>query len=187
MSIPSDLRTYADSALDQGRQVLDQAQSQLSDVTVQANDLVGKLSGTAKDNITELTSKATGAVHDLRLQAGKAVNVDVLKTAAEPYLTQARGYGTLVTDRAEELYSTVRDDKRVAKLVTTAESFTTIVVETVTRRVVKPVQALTRRCATAPASRAATASKPATSRPAARPAAKATARKAPAKKAAPTA
>jgi len=169
MSITKDIRSYADSALEQGKQVLDQAQTQLTDVTEQANGLVGKLTGNARGNVSGLTSKAT----DLRAQAEKAVNLEAIKAAIEPYLVQAKGYSTTVSDRAEDLYSTVKNDKRVAKLVSTAESFTGVVIETVQEHVVKPVQALTGR-GSKPAAKKAAAAKPAT----ATPAAKATVRKA---------
>jgi ElaB/YqjD/DUF883 family membrane-anchored ribosome-binding protein len=178
MSITNDIRSYADSALEQGKQVLDQAQSQLTDVTGQANEFVGKIRGTAKENVSELTAKANDAVSDLRTQAEKAINLDAIKTAIEPYLAQAKGYSTTVTDRAEELFTAVKNDKRVAKVVTRAEVLTGTVVETVQDRVVKPVQSLTGRGAKPVA-------KPAAPKPAVtKPAAKAPARKAPAKKAA---
>jgi len=191
MSITKDIRSYADNAVEQGKQVLDQAQTQLHEVTGQANGLVVKFTGTAKENVSGLTTKATEAVHDLRTQAEKAVNVDAIKAAIEPYVAQAKGYSGTVTDRAEELFSTVKNDKRVAKLVSTAESVTGIVVETVQERVVKPVQSLTGR-GSKPAAKAPAAATPATPTPDPTPAAtatpvKATARKAPAKKAAPKA
>jgi DNA-binding protein HU-beta len=191
MSITKDIRSYADNAVEQGKQVLDQAQTQLHDVTGQANGLVGKVTGTAKDNVSGLTTKATDAVHDLRTQAEKAVNVDAIKAAVEPYVAQAKGYSTTVTDRAEELLTTVKNDKRVAKLVSTAEAVTGVVVETVQQRVVKPVQALTGRgskpARKAPAAAKPATTKPATAKPASKPATtarKTTARKAPAKTAA---
>jgi len=191
MSITKDIRSYADNAVEQGKQVLDQAQTQLHDVTAQANGLVGKVTGTAKDNVSGLTTKATDAVHDLRTQAEKAVNVDAIKAAVEPYVAQAKGYSSTVTDRAEELFNTVKNDKRVAKLVNTAESVTGIVVETVQARVIKPVQSLTGR-GSKPVAKAPAAAKPATPKPAATPAVpattvKATPRKAPVKRAAPKA
>lgn len=166
MSIASDLRSYADNAVNQGKQALDSAQAQLNDVTGSA---------------TELYGKAADAVSDLRAQAEKAVNLDALKTAVEPYLQQARGYVHTVGDRAEVLLGTVKNDKRVAQLVDVAGT----VVETVQQRVVQPVQALTRR-ETEPAPVAKPAPK-ATTRPASKPAAtkpatKSTARKAPAKR-----
>jgi ElaB/YqjD/DUF883 family membrane-anchored ribosome-binding protein len=187
MSITKDLRSYADNAFEQGKQVLDQAQTQLHDVTEQANGLVGKVTGTAKENVSGLTTKATDTVHDLRTQAEKAVNLEAIKAAIEPYVAQAKGYSTTVTDRAEELFSTVKKDKRVAKLVTTAESVTGIVVETVQERVVKPVQSLTG-LGSKPVLKVAVATEPATTEPATtelapEPAAAATTGKAPARKA----
>ncbi|MDT4938052.1 MAG: hypothetical protein QOG80_1723 [Pseudonocardiales bacterium] len=179
MSITNDIRSYADTALEQGKQVLDQAQSQLNDVTSQANEFVGKLRGTATDNVSTITSKANGYVVDLRTQAEKAVNLEAIKAAIEPYVAQAKGYSTTVTDRAEELYSTVKSDKRVAKLVSKAEEITGTVVETVQDRLVKPVQSLTG-LGIKPAAPKAAAPKPAVTRPAAK---KAPAKKAPAKRA----
>jgi hypothetical protein len=156
MSITSDIRNYADTALEQGKQFTD----------------------TAKENVSGLTSKATGAVLDLRTQAEKTINVDAIKTAVEPYLAQAKQYRSTVTDRAEGLFESVKSDKRVAKVITTAESFTGVVVETVQGRVVAPVLSLTGR-GTKPAPKkkpaAKASSKPAVTRPA---------KKAPAKKAA---
>ncbi len=180
MSITNDIRGYADTALEQGKQVVGQAQAQINGIT-----------GTARSNVTQLTTRATGAVTDLRTQAEKTLNIDAIKTAVEPYLAQAKQYRASVTDRAEGLFETVKSDKRVARVVATAESVTgtvvTTVVGTVNDRVVKPVSSLTgigakpaRKPAakkTTPTSGAARkASKPASTRPAAKkaPAAKKT-------------
>jgi hypothetical protein len=142
MSITRELRGYADTAIEQGRQVLGQAQSQLGGVTVTANEFVS----------------------DLRAQAEKALNVDAIKTAVEPYLAQAKGYRHSVTDRAEALINTAKKDPRVAKAFVTAEQLTGVVVETVQQRLVQPVWTL-----------AARDSKPA-AKPAAKPATKAAAK-----------
>ena len=159
MSITSDIRSYADTAIEQGKQV---------------------------------GAKASSTVADLRAQAEKAINIDAIKAAVEPYLAQAKEYRTAVTDRANGLVGTVTSDKRVAKLVDTAESLSGTVVGTVQERVVKPVQNLTglgkpARKPARPAAKTTPATKPASTRPAPKPAAKATtkstARKAPAKKA----
>jgi hypothetical protein len=159
MSITSDIRSYADTAIEQGKQV---------------------------------GAKASSTVADLRAQAEKAINIDAIKAAVEPYLAQAKEYRTAVTDRANGLVGTVTSDKRVAKLVDTAESLSGTVVGTVQDRVVKPVQNLTglgkpARKPARPAAKTTPATKPASTRPAPKPAAKATtkstARKAPAKKA----
>ena len=168
MSITTDLKSYADKA-----------QAQLNDVTGQANELYGK----TKESVVEIANKAGDTVKDLRLQAEKAVNLDAIKTAVEPYVTQVKGYTHQVTDRAESLLETVKHDTRVAKIVDAARP----VVEIVEERVVKPVRSLTVRDGKAtPAAK--TAAKPAASKPAAtkpataRPATKPAARKAPAKR-----
>jgi ElaB/YqjD/DUF883 family membrane-anchored ribosome-binding protein len=147
MSITSDIRSYADSALEQGKQVLDQAQAQFNEVTgsvtTTANEFVGKVTNTAKSNYSELSAKATDAVTDLRTQAEKALNLEAIKSAVEPYLAQAKDYGSSVTDRATVLLDSVKGDKRVASLISSVESASGTVVETVTERVIKPVQSLT--------------------------------------------
>jgi hypothetical protein len=132
MSITSDLRGYADIAREQGKQAFGQAQSQF----VEASD-------TAKQNVTDIAAKATETVGELRAQAEKAVNLDAIKSAIEPYLAQAKGYSNSVTDRAESLASTITSDPRLGRLVSTAEALTGVVVDTVNERLVKPVHALT--------------------------------------------
>jgi len=186
MSIATDIRSYADTAVNQGKQVLDSsinsAQAQLNDVTGQANELYGK----TKENVAEIAEKATAAVNDLRAQAEKAVNLDAIKTAVEPYLQQVKGYTHQVGDRAESLFDNVKSDPRVAKVVDAAE----VLVTTVQERVVKPVQSLTGLGTPAPAAKPAPtaaaakpATKPAATKPAtAKPATKPAARKAPTKR-----
>jgi hypothetical protein len=180
MSIASDLRAYADSAVNtavsQGKQTISTAQAQLGGVTDQAGEFVG----------------------DIRGQAEKLINVDALRTALEPYLAQLRSYGDSVTDRVDELVETLKKDPRFGKFVDTADSFSAVVLDLVQERVVKPVQSLTgvgarpaqpAKPTPKPAAKptTASASKPAATRPAtSTPAAKTTARKAPAKRAAST-
>lgn len=152
MSIRNDIREYADTAIEQGRQVLDQAQGQLGEVAGQATELVGK------------------TITDLRAQAERLVNVDALRTAAEPYLAQADSYRHSVTDRAGDWLNTARNaahsDPRIAKAYDTAEAVTVRMVETVQLRVVKPVQAFAGRgVPTQPAGKP-SPRKPATTRPA---------------------
>lgn len=209
MSITSDIRSYADTALEQGKQVIDQAQTQLTDVTEQANGIVSKLTDTALDlnrtaidNVSELRNKATAVFGDLLEQAEKSFDLEAIRSAVEPYLAQAKSYSQSITDLANDFYASVRNDKRLAKLVDTAGSVSGVVVVTVQQNVVKPVVSLTKRSSQPTvAQRSATkraAPKPATKSAATRPAAKkapaaprtrkvtttpATARKSPAKKA----
>jgi hypothetical protein len=171
MPITNDLRAYADSAVNQGKQTLSSAQAQLSGVTEQAGEFV----------------------NDLRSSAEKLINVDALRTAIEPYLASLRSYGDSVAGRADELVATLKKDPRFGKVVESADSLSNVVVELVQDRVVKPVQSLAggststaRKPSPKPAAKRAT--KPAATRPATRkPAAKTTARKAPAKRTTPSA
>ena len=187
MSITSDLKSYADTAVTEGKKYLDSAQAQLNDVTGQANDYVAK----ARENVADIADKAGEAVNELRASAEKAINLDAIKTAIEPYLNRVKGYQASVTERAEDLYNGVKDDPRVAKIVDTA----TPVVETVVGRVkpvvdpviarfVKPAVEVTKPAAAKKPSPA-KATKPAATKPVAKakPATKPAARKAPAKRA----
>ncbi len=153
MSIASDIRAYADSAVSQGKQVLDTAQAQLNDYTGQANDIVGK----TRDNVSDIAEKAAEAVTDLRQSAEKAVNLDALTSAVEPYLAQLKEYSSVVTDKVDALVSTARNDKRVAALIERGQPVFDAVYELAQDRVVKPVQSFTGR------------GKPAAARPASKP------------------
>src|SRR6476469_4029073 len=105
MSITNDIRSYADSALEQGKQVVGHAQAQFTDVT----------------------SKATATASDVRAQAEKNLQLEAVKTSVEPYLAQAKQYRATVTERAGGLYHSVKGDKRVANVVATTESLTGVV------------------------------------------------------------
>jgi hypothetical protein len=165
MSLVTDLRSYADKyaekatqtatgAVNQGRQTLGSAQAQLGD----------------------LTQTATGAVTTLRESAEKAVNYDALRSAVGPYVTQVKGYGETVADRAEAIVEQLRKDPRfgtvVDSVVGTATSVSGAVVGQVQTRVVTPLQSLTRRggetatsSSAARAPRKPAATKPATGKP----------------------
>ena len=189
MSITSDIRSYADTAVAEGRKFVDStlstAQAQLNDVSGQAGDIV---------------DKAGDAARELRANAEKVVNIDALKAAIEPYVEQARSYQASVQDRAEAIFAELKKDPRFAKAIEVADSTFDVVVETVQERVVKPVQSLTglgvqskpaaSTTTTAPSPTKA-ARKPAATKPATKPAAtssapaakKTPARKAPVKRA----
>ncbi|WP_375482136.1 hypothetical protein [uncultured Jatrophihabitans sp.] len=132
MSIASDIRTYADSAVAQGKQSLASAQAQL-----------GGVAGTANDYASSFADKAGDTVNDLRATAEKTINLDAIRTAVEPYLTQVKEYGASVTDRAELVLTNLRSDKRVARVLDSATAVTDVVVEQVNDRIVKPVQSVT--------------------------------------------
>ncbi|MGI8678389.1 MAG: hypothetical protein ACR2LX_06845 [Jatrophihabitans sp.] len=188
MSITSDIRTYADNAVSEGKRALGKTQAQLNDVTdsvqASANDYLGRYTTTARENVADIADKANEAVSEIRASAEKAINLEAIKSAIEPYLAQVKDYQAAVTDKAESVFTTVTNDKRVAK-----------VVEQVQDLVVKPVQsrlgwkpaatsppasatkpsptkatkpAATKPAATKPAATAKPAAKPAATKPAAR-------------------
>lgn len=172
MSITSDIKSYADTALEQGKQVLDQAQAQFNDVTGQANELVGKL--TEKVDVSGLTSKA----NELKAQAEKVVEpvVERVTAQAKPYLERAEKVAQPYLTKAEELFKQVSADPRVKQ-----------VVETVETKVVNPALSLIGRApakhAAKPAAAKPTTAKKVTPKPAAKPTARKVTAKAPVKKA----
>ena len=178
MSIASDIRTYADSAVSQGKQALD---SSLAAAQAQFNEV----SGTATDYASTVAEKASETVNELLGTAEKAINLDAIRTAVEPYLAQAKEYGATVTDRAEGVLTNLRSDKRVAKVLDSATAVSGVLLEQVNDRIVKPVQSLTGVGAKPAAPARKPAPKPAATKPAtpraststARPAAKTPARK----------
>jgi len=119
MSTTSDLRAYAEIAVEQGKQVLEQVQSQLSHVTGTATEQAGEL-------VTKISDKA-------------GPGLETLKSAAEPYLVQALEYGSVISDKVEELLATLKSDKRIGKFVENAEGLTSLAVVTVQDKVIRPV------------------------------------------------
>lgn len=189
MSITSDLRSYADTAVNQGKQALGTAQAQLNDYTGQANDLVGRYTATTRENVSEIADKIAGSVTDVRHSAEKAINLDAITAAVEPYLAQLKEYTSAVTDKVEDLVAGARSDKRVNALVQRVEPVVDAVVELAQERVVKPVQSLTGLGAKpaparkpAPKPTAKTTRKPAATKPAAKSTARPAARKTAAKR-----
>jgi ABC-type transporter Mla subunit MlaD len=95
MPITNDIRARADEALEQGRKVVDQAfetaQTQLADITEQANQFVGKLAGTAKgyagavsDRAEELLATARKDERIARLlDSAEAVTGTVVETVQQ--------------------------------------------------------------------------------------------------------
>ena len=147
-SITSDIRAYADSAVEQGKQAVGQ-----------------------------LTTTVSTAAGELLAQAERAIHLDAVLAAAEPYLNQVKQYTAL-------------GEKWVGQVAATAESLTGIMIESVQDRFVKPVVSLagggaTPVVTTAPrtAPRKSPARKAAATRPATKSATPGIARKAPVKKA----
>ena len=186
MSITSDIRTYADTAVSQGRTAVAQSRQVLDQSLATAQTQLNGVTGTATDYVSTVAEKATETVNELRATAEKAINLDALKTAVEPYLAQAKEYGATVTDRAEDVLNNLRSDKRVAKVLDSATAVSGVVLEQVNDRIVKPVQSLTGLGAKPAAPARKPAPKPAATKPASSTARKTTARpaakKAPARK-----
>ncbi len=115
MSISDDVKAYADSAVEQGKRVIDQAQQALAD-----------------RRSLDPKSLADNARRDL----------DMFLSAVEPYVAQARGLRDALVERTEGFVGDVRKDPRVSRAYDTAESFATTVVETVNDKIVSPALSL---------------------------------------------
>jgi hypothetical protein len=141
MSIASDVRSYADSALEQGKQVVDQAQSRFSDVQGGAQDLAGKAAGKASETYTDLRTRGEA----LYERVSTLPVVERATAVAEPYVAQLNGYRTTVSDKVEQLYTDLKKNDQVAKVLGAAETAAGVVIETVNDRVVNPVKSLLER------------------------------------------
>jgi hypothetical protein len=117
MSITSDVRAYADNAIEvavgQGKNALDAAQAGL-----------GKL----QHNVA--SAKAVESI---------TPNVDALRGAIEPYLATVLAYGAQFAGRvsigAEAAVADLKKDARIAQVIHTGEALATVVVEAVHERV----------------------------------------------------
>lgn len=180
MSIASDVRSYADSALEQGKQVVDQAQSRLGEVQDNAQDFASKTAGKAASKASETYADLRTRGEELYERVSTLPVVERATSVAEPYVAQLNGYRTTVTDKVEQLYTDLKKNDQVAKVLGVAETAAGVVIETVNERVVNPVKSLLER-------EPVTDSKPTTAKTPAAPAAEASAKpaapaKAPAKR-----
>ena len=112
MSIASDVRSYADSALGQ-------AQARATEVRGDATEFAGRVLSRAAVTYTELWARGEA----LTRRAGATV---------EPYVVQLKGYGTTAAERLEQAYVELRNNDQVAKVVTAAETTIGAVQERVT-------------------------------------------------------
>jgi DNA-binding protein HU-beta len=112
MSIASDVRSYADSALGQ-------AQTRATEVRGDATEFAGRVLSRAAATYTELWTRGDA----LTKRAGATV---------EPYIVQLKGYGTAAAERLEQTYVELRKNDQVAKVVTAAETTIGAVQERVT-------------------------------------------------------
>lgn len=155
MSITSDVRSYADAALEQGRQVVDQAQARFTGVRGDATNLANKVTGTAgdvaekvEDGAQGFADKASETCADLWVR-GEALYgrvsslpaVESVTSTVEPYLAQLNAYRIAATEKAEDLYAELKKNEQVAKALHVAETAAGLVLESVNERLVNPVKA----------------------------------------------
>lgn len=145
MSIASDVRSYADSALEQGKQVVDQAQSRLGEVQDNAQDFASKTAGKAASKASETYADLRTRGEELYERVSTLPVVERATAVAEPYVAQLSGYRTTVTDKVEQLYTDLKKNDQVAKVLGVAETAAGVVIETVNERVVNPVKSLLER------------------------------------------
>jgi hypothetical protein len=149
MSIASDVRSYADSALEQGKQVVDQAQSRLGEVQDNAQDFASKAASKASSKASETYADLRTRGEELYERVSTLPVVERATAVAEPYVSQVsaqlNGYRTTVTDKVEQLYTDLKKNDQVAKVLSVAETAAGVVIETVNERVVNPVKSLLER------------------------------------------
>ncbi len=156
MSITNDVRSYADAALEQGKQAVDQAQSKLTEVVGDATGLAGKVSGTAAEVAEKVQGHAQGFAGKASDTYGELRNfgesiygrvvalpaVESMASTAEPYVAQLNGYRLVVTEKVEAFYADLKKNDQMAKVLDGAEAAAGLVLGTVNERVVKPVRSL---------------------------------------------
>jgi heparin binding hemagglutinin HbhA len=179
VSITSDVRSYADAALEQGKHVVDQAQARLTDV---AGDTPSKV----QDRAQGLATKASATYGELRERVATLPGVETVSSTVEPYVAQLHDYRVALAEKVEEFYSGLKNNEQAAKVLAPAELAASVVIDTVNARVVKPVRSLIEPAPAAPATTAppAAPAAPATPEPPAATTAP-PAKPAPAKRAAP--
>jgi hypothetical protein len=121
MSIASDVRSYADSALGQ-------AQAQLTEVRGDATELASTLLSRAAVTYTELRVRS----EELTKRAGTLPAVQRASASVEPYISQLVGYGTVATEKLEQAYAELRKNDQVAKVIAAAETSIDVMQERVT-------------------------------------------------------
>jgi hypothetical protein len=109
MSIASDVRSYADSALGQ-------AQARLTEVRGDATELAGSLVSRATTTCMELCSRGEA----LTKRASALPGVERASASVEPYVALLKGYGTVAAERFEQAYAELRKNDQVAKVIAAA-------------------------------------------------------------------
>lgn len=121
MSIASDVRSYADSALGQ-------AEARLTEVRGDATELASTLLSRAAVTYTELRTRG----EELTKRASALPPVERASASVEPYVAQLIGYGTVAAEKLEQAYAELRKNDQVAKVITVAETSIDAVQERVT-------------------------------------------------------
>jgi DNA-binding protein HU-beta len=111
MALSTDVKAYADAAIEQGKRAIEQAQHALTDArTGEGKALIDNAKG----------------------------DLDAFLSAVEPYVAQANQLRHSLAERTEGLVDDVRKDPRVARAYGTAESLAGAVGHTVTDMFVAP-------------------------------------------------
>jgi hypothetical protein len=163
MSTTSDVRSYADSALEQ-------AQARLTEVRGDATEFAGTVLSRAVMTYTELRTRGEA----LTKRVGAIPAVERANATFEPYVAQLKDYGGGAVEKLEQVYAELRKNEQVAKVIAVAETAIDAVQERVTSlldgRSMAPGEAAAK---TTPAPKAEPAAK-ASAAPKAEPAAKTT-------------
>lgn len=138
MSTTNDVRSYADAALEQGKHVVDQAQTRLTDVARDASEAAEKV----QDRAHDLATKASRTYGELRERVTSLPGVETVSSTVEPYLERLNEYRITLTEKVEELYGDLKKNAQIAKMLAPAEHAANMAMATVNERVVKPVRSL---------------------------------------------
>ena len=136
MSITSDVRSYADSLLQQSKQVIGQAQARLTEVPSDASGLADKAATRASETYSDLRTKGEA----LRERVSALPAVDQVSSTMEPYVAQLNGYRVALIEKVEQLYAELKTNDQVARVLGVAEQATGAIVGTVNERLVNPVR-----------------------------------------------
>jgi hypothetical protein len=137
MSITSDFRSYADSALEQSKQVIEQAQARLTGARGDASGLADKAATKASETYTDLRTKGEA----LRERVSSLPAVEQVGSTVEPYVAQLNGLRLTLVEKVEQVYAELKTNEQVAKVLGVAEQAAGVIVGTVNDRVVNPVKA----------------------------------------------
>lgn len=111
MSIASDVRSHADSALGQ-------AQARLTEVRGDATEFASRVLSGASVTYTELRTRGEA----LTKRAGTLPAVERASATVEPYVAQLKVYGSAAVEMLEQVYAELRKNDQIAKVIAAAET-----------------------------------------------------------------